>query len=203
MTDDADPVIKHLRDQISDADRQLIELVNRRLKLVEQLKRYKESRGIGFLDPEREEWMLSYLQRANSGPLSWQGWRSSSPSSWRLRNGRSPAPSLRRWTLDAHDRQALLCNDCDSSDLDVGLVAAPRARRERPLVPTSNRFARRPSSGKVFSYLETDELAHRHTHRPRNSTRGVPAPASSERGGLPARVGRARAPGPVLVRRLG
>jgi chorismate mutase len=70
---DTDPVIKHLRDEVSEADRQLIELVNRRLRLVAQLKRYKESRGIGFLDPEREEWMLSYLQRANRGPLSSEG----------------------------------------------------------------------------------------------------------------------------------
>jgi chorismate mutase len=40
---------------------------------VARLKRYKESRGIGFLDPEREEWMLQYLQRANRGPLSSEG----------------------------------------------------------------------------------------------------------------------------------
>jgi 3-deoxy-7-phosphoheptulonate synthase/chorismate mutase len=65
-----DPVIEHLRRQVSDNDRQVIELVNRRLALVAQLKRYKEARGIGFLDPEREEWMLSYHQRANRGPLS-------------------------------------------------------------------------------------------------------------------------------------
>jgi chorismate mutase len=70
---DADPVIEHLRRQVSDNDRQLIELVNRRLTLVAQLKRYKEARDIGFVDPEREEWMLSYLQRANPGPLSADG----------------------------------------------------------------------------------------------------------------------------------
>ena len=44
-----------------------------RLRLVGQLKRYKESRGLGFIDPEREEWMLSYLTRANRGPLSSKG----------------------------------------------------------------------------------------------------------------------------------
>jgi 3-deoxy-7-phosphoheptulonate synthase/chorismate mutase len=69
----SDPVIEHLRRQVSDNDRQVIELVNRRLTLVAQLKRYKETRGMGFLDPEREEWMLSYLQRANRGPLSADG----------------------------------------------------------------------------------------------------------------------------------
>ena len=68
-----DPLIRQLREQISDADRTIIEAVNVRLKLVSRLKEYKESRGISFVDPEREEWMLSYLTRANRGPLSAEG----------------------------------------------------------------------------------------------------------------------------------
>ena len=35
----------------------------------------KEERGIDFLDPAREEWMLQYLTRANRGPLSPEGLR--------------------------------------------------------------------------------------------------------------------------------
>jgi len=70
-----DPIIRQLRDSISDNDRKLVEALNKRLELVARLKRYKESRGIGFVDPEREEWMLSYLQRANRGPLSADGLR--------------------------------------------------------------------------------------------------------------------------------
>lgn len=69
----ADPLIRQLREQISDADRTIIEAVNARLKLVSRLKDYKESRGMSFVDPEREEWMLSYLTRANRGPLSADG----------------------------------------------------------------------------------------------------------------------------------
>ena len=42
-------------------------------KLVARLKQVKEERGIGFLDPAREEWMLQYLTRANRGPLSPEG----------------------------------------------------------------------------------------------------------------------------------
>jgi chorismate mutase len=68
-----DPLIRQLREQISDADRTIIEAVNVRLKLVSRLKEYKESRGMSFVDPEREEWMLSYLARANRGPLSAEG----------------------------------------------------------------------------------------------------------------------------------
>ena len=76
MTDQSsDPLIRQLREQISDADRALVEAVNTRLALVAQLKAYKASRGIGFVDPEREEWMLQYLSRANRGPLSTEGLR--------------------------------------------------------------------------------------------------------------------------------
>jgi chorismate mutase len=68
-----DPLIRQLREQISDTDRAIIDAVNARLKLVARLKAYKESRGIAFVDPEREEWMLNYLTRANQGPLSPEG----------------------------------------------------------------------------------------------------------------------------------
>jgi chorismate mutase len=70
-----DPIIRQLREAISDNDRKLIEALNKRLELVARLKRYKESRGIGFVDPEREEWILNYLQRANRGPMSAEGLR--------------------------------------------------------------------------------------------------------------------------------
>ena len=75
MTEDVDPIIRQLRDSISDNDRKLIETLNKRLELVARLKRYKESKGIGFVDPEREEWIMSYLQRANRGPMSAEGVR--------------------------------------------------------------------------------------------------------------------------------
>ena len=75
MSEPDDPIIRQLREAISDNDRKLMEALNKRLELVARLKRYKESRGIGFVDPEREEWMLSYLARANRGPLSGDGVR--------------------------------------------------------------------------------------------------------------------------------
>ena len=68
-----DPLIRQLREQISDNDRAIVEAINTRLKLVSRLKGYKESRGMSFVDPEREEWMLQYLSRANRGPLSAEG----------------------------------------------------------------------------------------------------------------------------------
>ena len=73
MDPSQDPIIRQLREQVSDNDRALVEAINARLRLVTQLKRYKESRGIEFVDPEREEWMLRDLTRANRGPLSTEG----------------------------------------------------------------------------------------------------------------------------------
>ena len=75
MSTESDPVIRQLREQLSDNDVRIVEAINSRLKLVARLKRVKEERGIDFLDPAREEWMLQYLARANRGPLSSQGLR--------------------------------------------------------------------------------------------------------------------------------
>jgi chorismate mutase len=69
----SDEYVAQVRRQISDLDSSLVELVNRRLKLVAALKRYKDEHGIGFVDLAREEWMLQYLQRLNRGPLSGDG----------------------------------------------------------------------------------------------------------------------------------
>jgi len=73
--DSTDPLIRQLREQLSDNDVAIVEAVNARLKLVARLKRVKEERGIDFLDRARAEWMLQYLTRANRGPLSPDGLR--------------------------------------------------------------------------------------------------------------------------------
>ena len=68
-----DEHVARVRREISDLDRALVELVNRRLELVSRLKRYKDEHGIGFVELAREEWMLQYLQRLNRGPLTREG----------------------------------------------------------------------------------------------------------------------------------
>jgi chorismate mutase len=70
---DEDPQIRRLREQVSDNDRALIDAVNRRLELVGKMWSYKQAHGLDVLDPQREEWMLRYLSRANRGPLSQRG----------------------------------------------------------------------------------------------------------------------------------
>jgi len=65
-----DPVIQRLRDQISDLDLQLVQLLNRRLTVVDELWRYKTKHGVDMYDPEREARMIAFLDDANQGPLS-------------------------------------------------------------------------------------------------------------------------------------
>ena len=68
-----DAVVRQIRDQISDNDLKIIDAVNKRVKLVKQLRAYKEQHGVEFLDPAREAWMLTFVSRANKGPLSRDG----------------------------------------------------------------------------------------------------------------------------------
>lgn len=75
MSQENDAVIRQLREQISDNDSKLVEAVNQRLRLVARIKSVKADRGMEFLDPDREAWMLQYLVRANRGPLSEEGLR--------------------------------------------------------------------------------------------------------------------------------
>jgi chorismate mutase len=70
---ETDPTIEALRARISANDHALIERVNNRLRLVAEMKAYKESKGIDFLDAERERQMLEDLWGANDGPLSDEG----------------------------------------------------------------------------------------------------------------------------------
>ena len=69
-TQSDDPVIKQFRDQISDNDLKIVDLINKRLSLVDKLWRYKAEHGVEIYNPEREEWMLTFLSRANKGPIS-------------------------------------------------------------------------------------------------------------------------------------
>jgi chorismate mutase len=64
-----------LRARISATDREIVELLNRRLELVAELKRYKDEHGIAFVDPEREAQLYAERAAENRGPLSAEGLR--------------------------------------------------------------------------------------------------------------------------------
>jgi chorismate mutase len=71
----ADKTLDDLREQLAVNDRALLDLVNKRLDLVQQIKQRKTELGVEFVDPEREAWLLDHLRSANSGPLSDEGLR--------------------------------------------------------------------------------------------------------------------------------
>jgi prephenate dehydrogenase len=62
-----------LRNEISELDKRLLELFNRRLELVAAVRDYKDAAGERWIDPEREAELLDALVAANSGPLSERG----------------------------------------------------------------------------------------------------------------------------------
>ena len=70
MAGENDPVIKQFREKISDNDLKLLELVNKRIKLVTQLWEYKRQQGMDVYAPAREDWLVTYATRANKGPLT-------------------------------------------------------------------------------------------------------------------------------------
>jgi chorismate mutase/prephenate dehydratase len=69
----SDPTVRRLRAEISDLDRAIVDAVNARLELVAELREYKLTNGIPFVDPERERQLLEDLASINRGPLSTEG----------------------------------------------------------------------------------------------------------------------------------
>jgi chorismate mutase len=70
-----DETLDRLRELLAANDVALLDLVNRRLELVERIKERKAELGVAFLDAEREAWLLDHLRSANNGPLSDEGLR--------------------------------------------------------------------------------------------------------------------------------
>jgi len=70
-----DATLARLRGLLAVNDIAVLDLVNRRLELVDQIKRRKEELGVAFVDPEREAWLLDHLRSANDGRLSDEGLR--------------------------------------------------------------------------------------------------------------------------------
>jgi chorismate mutase len=70
-----DATLARLRGLLAVNDIAVLDLVNRRLELVDQIKRRKEELDVAFVDPEREAWLLDHLRNANKGRLSDEGLR--------------------------------------------------------------------------------------------------------------------------------
>ena len=61
------------RTRITEADRELLAAINKRIELVRALHEHKRAEGIPLIDPNREEQLVVELQAANKGPLSAAG----------------------------------------------------------------------------------------------------------------------------------
>jgi chorismate mutase len=70
-----DATLARLRGLLAVNDIAVLDLVNRRLELVDQIKRRKAELEVAFVDPEREAWLLDHLRSANNGRLSDEGLR--------------------------------------------------------------------------------------------------------------------------------
>jgi chorismate mutase len=71
----SDPILERLRAELAEQDRTILDAVNARLRLVAELKRYKDEAGMPFVDSEQERRVLDRLAAANAGPLSEKGVR--------------------------------------------------------------------------------------------------------------------------------
>lgn len=65
-----DPLIRQFRDEITENDLLLVELINKRVDLVTRLRAYKAKTGVAFVDQTREDLMIDFVKRANAGPIS-------------------------------------------------------------------------------------------------------------------------------------
>jgi chorismate mutase len=68
--------LESLRSRITEIDRAIFELLNRRLELVRELKQVKDDHDLPFVDPARETSMIEERVTENAGPLSADGLRS-------------------------------------------------------------------------------------------------------------------------------
>ena len=61
--------LQHWRDQIDEADEELVRLLNRRAAYVQEIAKLKQTAGLPIHLPEREAEVLARIQALNSGPL--------------------------------------------------------------------------------------------------------------------------------------
>jgi chorismate mutase len=66
----SDPFLARTRERIGEIDHAILEAVNARVELVTRLRRHKAENGYPFVDPAREDQLVSELVAENPGPLS-------------------------------------------------------------------------------------------------------------------------------------
>jgi chorismate mutase-like protein len=69
MADDRDARLKAARDKIDAVDVRILELVNERTQIVEEIGRIKQEFQMAIYEPKREEQVFENITRNNKGPL--------------------------------------------------------------------------------------------------------------------------------------
>lgn len=70
MTKEEKSRIARLREQVDSSNAQILELLNKRTKLVEEIRDFKMQQGLPMFDPVREALQMQGLLLANRGPMS-------------------------------------------------------------------------------------------------------------------------------------
>ena len=62
--------LSECRERINELDRQLVDLLNARTRIVEDIGRIKRDCGMGIYEPKREEEVLRNIAQHNQGPMA-------------------------------------------------------------------------------------------------------------------------------------
>jgi chorismate mutase-like protein len=68
--DDAMKALRACRDRIDDVDRRILQLVNERTQVVEEIGRIKQQFGMPVYEPKREDEVFRNVTENNRGPLT-------------------------------------------------------------------------------------------------------------------------------------
>lgn len=69
MADDREARLKAARDKIDNVDVRILELINERTRIVEEIGRIKQEFQMAIYEPKREEQVFENITRNNHGPL--------------------------------------------------------------------------------------------------------------------------------------
>ena len=70
MTDfDTPQRVEELRRRVNEVDDQLVRILNKRARIVQELGKYKQESGVALFDPRREEEILRRVAKINEGPI--------------------------------------------------------------------------------------------------------------------------------------
>ncbi len=68
--EEAEAALARSRDEIDELDRGILDLINRRTRVVEEIGRVKKAAGLPIYEPRREDQVFRNVTENNRGPIS-------------------------------------------------------------------------------------------------------------------------------------